>query len=162
MPGATGNRSYPYPLPTDSINVPRDVQALAEAIDTDTTALAADLATSDAEHDAAILAMQGQLGDLWLQSGHTVSATPAGGTPGRYEVTFPEPFDGVPNAVNVMNGDPAATPPVIFRLLAATPAMVAFDVETPAGAKYTGAIRMVWMAHGRKVVAAVANEEEME
>jgi hypothetical protein len=35
MPGATINRGYPYPLPADSINVPRDVQALAEALDVD-------------------------------------------------------------------------------------------------------------------------------
>jgi hypothetical protein len=35
MPGATANRAYPYPLPADSINVPRDIQALAEKLDTD-------------------------------------------------------------------------------------------------------------------------------
>jgi len=32
MPGSTP-RGFPYPLPTDSINVPRDMQALAEALD---------------------------------------------------------------------------------------------------------------------------------
>jgi hypothetical protein len=35
MPGATVNHGYPYPLPADSINVPRDIQALAEKLDID-------------------------------------------------------------------------------------------------------------------------------
>lgn len=33
MPANTPTRGLPYPLPADSINVPRDVQALADAID---------------------------------------------------------------------------------------------------------------------------------
>lgn len=37
MPDST-SRGYPYPLPVDSINVPRDMQALAEAIDEDVAA----------------------------------------------------------------------------------------------------------------------------
>jgi hypothetical protein len=41
MPATTPNRAYPYPLPADSINVPRDIEALARAIDTDTAAVAA-------------------------------------------------------------------------------------------------------------------------
>lgn len=35
MPGTTPNRGYPYPLTTDSFDIPRDLQALAEAIDLD-------------------------------------------------------------------------------------------------------------------------------
>ena len=33
MPGTTPNHGYPFPLPTDDINVPRDIQALAMALD---------------------------------------------------------------------------------------------------------------------------------
>jgi len=33
MPGTTPNRLYPYPLPADTINVPRDIEALARAVD---------------------------------------------------------------------------------------------------------------------------------
>jgi hypothetical protein len=38
MPGATPNRAYPYPLPADPVNVPADIQALAEAVDNDVQA----------------------------------------------------------------------------------------------------------------------------
>lgn len=33
MPATTPNRKYPYPVPGDSIDVPRDIKALALAID---------------------------------------------------------------------------------------------------------------------------------
>ena len=35
MSGTTGNRSYPYPQLTDTVDVPGDIQALADALDTD-------------------------------------------------------------------------------------------------------------------------------
>lgn len=41
MPAFTVNRGYPYPVPTDPTDVAGDIQALAEAIDTDLQALQA-------------------------------------------------------------------------------------------------------------------------
>jgi hypothetical protein len=41
MPGFTVNRGYPYSVPTDPTDVAGDIQALAEAIDTDLQALQA-------------------------------------------------------------------------------------------------------------------------
>jgi hypothetical protein len=38
MPGSTPNRHYPYPLGADTINPPRDIRALAEAVDADFSA----------------------------------------------------------------------------------------------------------------------------
>lgn len=35
MSGTTANRSYPYPQLTDTVDVPGDIQALADALDTD-------------------------------------------------------------------------------------------------------------------------------
>lgn len=35
MPSVTPNRSYPYPLPADPVNIPGDLQAFAEAVDLD-------------------------------------------------------------------------------------------------------------------------------
>ena len=35
MPATTPNRLYPYPIPTDPVDVPGDIQRLAEAIDDD-------------------------------------------------------------------------------------------------------------------------------
>jgi len=45
MPGATPNRGYPYPLQTDSTNVPGDIQALAEAWDADLTTVSNSIVT---------------------------------------------------------------------------------------------------------------------
>jgi len=41
MPAFTANRGYPYSVPTDPVDVPGALQALAEAIDTDVCALQA-------------------------------------------------------------------------------------------------------------------------
>lgn len=38
MPANTPNRGYPYPLPADPVNIPGDLQSLAEDIDDDITA----------------------------------------------------------------------------------------------------------------------------
>jgi len=43
MPASTPNRLYPYPLPGDPVDVPGDIQRLAEAIDDDFTTLIADI-----------------------------------------------------------------------------------------------------------------------
>jgi len=49
MPSSTPNRGYPYPLGTDQIQVPEDIQALAMAVDADVDTLtAADPSTSTA------------------------------------------------------------------------------------------------------------------
>ena len=41
MPASTPNRLYPYPTPSDPVDVPGDLQRLAEAIDADVCALTA-------------------------------------------------------------------------------------------------------------------------
>lgn len=41
MSAFTPNRAYPYPVPTDPVDVAGDIQALAEAVDTDLQALQA-------------------------------------------------------------------------------------------------------------------------
>lgn len=38
MPATTPNRSYPYPVPTDPVDVPGDIQRLAEAVNDDVQA----------------------------------------------------------------------------------------------------------------------------
>lgn len=43
MPGSTANRAYPYSLPADPTDIPGDIQALAEAVDTDLCELTADI-----------------------------------------------------------------------------------------------------------------------
>lgn len=53
MPAVTVNRALPYPLPADSINVPRDVQALAEALDLGMGRRPAKVYATKAELDAA-------------------------------------------------------------------------------------------------------------
>lgn len=44
MPATTPFRGYPYPVPGDPVNVPGDLQALAEAIDDDLEAVSAMIA----------------------------------------------------------------------------------------------------------------------
>lgn len=41
MPAFTPNRNYPYPVPTDTTDIPGDLQRLAEAVDADVQALQA-------------------------------------------------------------------------------------------------------------------------
>jgi len=48
MAGTTNNRRYPFPGQLDADNVPADIQALAEAIDTDVDTVKTDLAATTA------------------------------------------------------------------------------------------------------------------
>lgn len=43
MPGTTPNRGYPYPVSTDPVDVPRDIERLAEAWDDDLTLVNSDI-----------------------------------------------------------------------------------------------------------------------
>lgn len=43
MPGSTVNRGYPYSLPADPVDIPGDIQALAEAVDADLCTLTASI-----------------------------------------------------------------------------------------------------------------------
>lgn len=43
MPGTTPNRGYPYPVNTDPVDVPRDIERLAEAWDADLTTVSNDI-----------------------------------------------------------------------------------------------------------------------
>lgn len=43
MPANTPNRGYPYPVPSDSGNVPQDMENLANAIDADLTTVSNDI-----------------------------------------------------------------------------------------------------------------------
>lgn len=56
MAGTTNNRRYPYPGQLDADNVPADIQALAEAVDTDVAAVKA---TSDATASTLSTALAG-------------------------------------------------------------------------------------------------------
>ena len=46
MAGTTNNRRYPFPGQLDADNVPADIQALAEAVDTDVAAVKTELAAT--------------------------------------------------------------------------------------------------------------------
>lgn len=48
MPANTPNRGYPYSLPADAVDIPGDIQRLAEAIDTDLATLTATIPTRPA------------------------------------------------------------------------------------------------------------------
>lgn len=43
MPGSTANRAYPYPVPADPVDIPDDIQDLAEAVDADLCDLTASI-----------------------------------------------------------------------------------------------------------------------
>jgi len=58
MPGTTP-RGYPYPVDTDPLDVAVDMQALAEAADTDAAALAARVAALEIQVAALVAAQEG-------------------------------------------------------------------------------------------------------
>jgi hypothetical protein len=69
MAGTTDNRRYPFPGQLDADNVPADIQALAEAIDTDVAAVKAELAATTAGLATALSGMKIDSGMSTIEGG---------------------------------------------------------------------------------------------
>lgn len=86
----TANRGYPYPESTSAIDVPADIEALADAVDVDVQAV---LDTTDTDDPGTIqsgftlwtlgakgtTALGGKLVQVWLDVNNTSSLTATGG-----------------------------------------------------------------------------------
>jgi hypothetical protein len=90
MADTTANRGYPYPESTDTIDVPGDIQALADAVDADVEDLGS---TTDTNDPGAVqagftlwtagakgtLALGGKLVQVWLDLNNASALTATGG-----------------------------------------------------------------------------------
>ncbi len=88
--GTTANRSYPYPETTDNIDVPGDIEALADAIDADVETATG---TTDSNDPGAVqagftlwtlgakgtLALGGKLVQVWLDLNNASTLTATSG-----------------------------------------------------------------------------------
>jgi len=75
MAGTTNNRRYPFPGQLDADNVPADIQALAEAVDTDVAAVKTDLAATTAGLATALSGMKLLTGGATIAGGPSWSYT---------------------------------------------------------------------------------------
>jgi len=135
MPALTPNFEYPYPLPADSINVPRDMQALAERLDKVSFSLSPRLVMNGVD----------QYNWLLADGGTRVLTTSLGGD---VNIGYAHPFAYTPGVV-VVTSEPGF-PMVGIQQSSGTPTGAVFRVYWMADAVpvVSTSIRVSWIALG--------------